>query len=120
MRSRDKAQGAMVATTLARYFIEVYCSIDVQNDRVQPGDAQQLIDEAIHAGHIGLKLDQFPIAIHGFECCCNDCERCAQFVSGICREPSLNGEAILQAVERTVHGRHERSDFAGQVMLRAP
>ncbi len=99
------------------YFIEVYCPGNVQSDRIQPGDAQQLLNQPIHARYIRFDFDQLLIAVHRVECPGDNRERRAQLVCSVRRELPLNGEALFQAVEGAVHGGDKRCDFARKIAL---
>jgi hypothetical protein len=85
----------------------------VQHDRIQSGDPQQLLDKSVHTRHVGLEFDEIVIALDLFERGRDDCQRRPLFVSSIRSELALDGETLLDPVERTINRGYERRDLAG-------
>ena len=86
-----------------RDLIQVYLVRCVYGDAVQPGDTQQLINEPVHAGYIGLQFCKLAVPFHDVERASNDGKGRTQFVRGVRGELSLKSKALLKTIERSIH-----------------
>src|SRR5215468_935123 len=61
--------------------------LEFKCDSVESSNAQQLLDEAIHPGHVSFQLCELAITLHGFKGARHDGKRRAELMCGIRCEP---------------------------------
>src|SRR5260370_20361380 len=73
--------------------------VEVERDGVQSGDAQELLDDPVHARAVGPQFLEAAVPVHRLEGPRDDRKRGAQLMSGIGSKLTLHAKTCIRATE---------------------
>ncbi len=89
---------------------------EVERRRVKPGDAQKLVDDAVHARGICAQFFHLDRVVQFVEPGGQDRQGRAQFMGGVGGKLPLHDEALLHSVEREVDRADQRQQLGRQLL----